>query len=106
MRRKNYKFPDYLMNNKDFMALIEQKIRDRLDTVLKHKPINRSNKYSHTRWKIYDNLIEIGKNIDVIYLEFLYSIVDDILNTSILFEDCDRLDRFSKEKKSELRLTP
>ena len=94
------------MNKKDIMGLIEQKIRDRLDTALKHKPINRSNNYRNTRWKIYDNLIEIGKNIDLIYLELLYSIVEDILDSSILFEDWDRLDRFSKEKKSEPKSIP
>ena len=60
-RRKIYKFPDYLMNNKNFMFLMEQKIRDRLESSLEHIPVNKSKKYRHTRWKVYDNLIEVGK---------------------------------------------
>ena len=67
-RRKHYKFPDYLMNNKDFMFLMEQNIRDRLESSLEHVPVNKSKKYRHTRWKVYDNLIEVGKNKEIVYL--------------------------------------
>ena len=97
--RKNYKFPDYLLNNSDFMSLMEQKIRDRLDSSLEYRPINKSKKYRNTRWKIYDSHIEVGKNKDVIYLELLYNIINDILDAAILFQDWDRIDRFNKEKK-------
>ena len=98
-RRKYFKFPDYLLNNKDFMSLIEQKIKQRMDKLLSHELINRSTKYNRIRWKIYDNYISIGKNPDVVYLELLYEVVEEILDTAQLWQDWDRMDRFKKEKQ-------
>ena len=83
----------------DFMSLIEQKIRDRLDKILKYQPKNNSKKFSKTRWKVYNSHIEIGKNTDIVYLELLYEIVGEILDTAQLFQDWDRIDKFNKEKK-------
>ena len=98
-RRKNYRFPDYLMNNKEFMNLIENKIRDRLDKAIKFKPVNMSKKYRNTRWKIYDSLLMNGKHENINQLDLLYEIVSDILDTAILFEDWNRLERNSRERK-------
>ena len=98
-RRKYFKFPDYLLNNKDFMSLIEQKIKQRLDKLLIHQPKNKSNKFNMIRWKVYDSHIKIGQNTDIVYLELLYEIVGEILDTAQLFQDWDIIDKFNKEKK-------
>ena len=73
--RKYFKFPDYLLNNRDFMSLIEQKIKQRMDKLLAHQLKNKSTKFNRIRWKIYDSYISIGKNTDVVYLELLYEVV-------------------------------
>ena len=70
-----------------------------MEKLLSHELTNISTKFNRIRWKIYDNYISIGKNPDVVYLELLYEVVEEILDTAQLWQDWDRIDRFKKEKQ-------
>ena len=58
MREIFFRFPDYLLNNKDFMLLIEDKIRTAIDKYLPSVYFNSSIKNKNIRWKVYNKVFK------------------------------------------------